>query len=352
MRLPRLFGLYAACTLSLAALALCDDNPCDEDNPCTEGCCSSISGVCGYGPDYCGPDACIEAASTNSTCSHLSECDPGVYPGWGTTWGTDYAAAENCPLNVCCSEYGFCGTTTDFCGTASVAEPVCSGSSATQKTIGYYEGWNLERSCQTMPPENIPVGGYTHINFAFLYIDPDLYTITPMAADQQDLYSRVVAMKKCNTDLEVWISIGGWDFNDPGSTQTLFSDLAASTSKQATFFASLIAFLETYGFDGVDLDWEYPGADDRGGVDADYDNYVSFLANLRAALDNESKSYGLTITLPSSYWYLQHFDVVNLVKHVDWVCRVGNPRFSSRMATHTYLLFCEQFNMMTYDLRE
>lgn len=86
-----------------------------------------------------------------------------------------------------------------------------------------------------MLPENIPVGGYTHINFAFLYIDPDLYTITPMAADQQDLYSRVVAMKKRNKDLEVWISIGGWDFNDPGSTQTLFSDLAASTSEQSTF---------------------------------------------------------------------------------------------------------------------
>lgn len=109
----------------------------------------------------------------------------------------------------------------------------------------------------------------------------------------------------------------------------------------------MIALLETYGFDGVDLDWEYPGADDRGGVDADYDNYVSFLANLRTALDNESKVYGSTITLPSSYWYLQHFDMVNLVKRVDWVCRVRNPRFLQCPPT---LTFCEQFNMMAYDL--
>lgn len=106
--------------------------------------------------------------------------------------GSEYAAAENCPLNVCCSEYGFCGTTTDFCGDSSVAEPVCSGTSATARTIGYYEGWNLERPCDTMPPSDIPVGGYTHLNFAFLYIDPDLYTITPMETSQQDLYAEGV----------------------------------------------------------------------------------------------------------------------------------------------------------------
>lgn len=158
-------------------------------------------------------------------------------------------------MNVCCSEFGFCGTTTDFCGDSSVAEPVCDGTSATKRTIAYYEGWNSERSCDTMPPEDIPIGGYTHLNFAFLYIDPDLYTITPMETSQQDLYSRVTALKKRKTDLKVWISIGGWAFNDPGSSASTFSNLAASKSKQSTFFDSLLNFLDKYGFDGVDLDW-------------------------------------------------------------------------------------------------
>ncbi|KAM0093788.1 hypothetical protein ACP6JD_002824 [Aspergillus fumigatus] len=237
-----------------------------------------------------------------------------------------YAKSENCPLNVCCSEYGFCGTTTGFCGDATVAEPVCDGTSATKKTIAYYEGWNSERACDTMPPENIPIGGYTHINFAFLYIDPDLYTIKPMETSQQELYSRVTALKKRKNGLEVWISIGGWAFNDPGPTANTFSELAASKSKQSTFFESLLSFLDKYGFDGVDLDWEYPVDAERGGSDADYDNYPTFLANLRSALDSADKGYGLTITLPSSYWYLQHFDVVKMAKSVDW------------------------FNMMTYDL--
>ncbi|KAH2284926.1 hypothetical protein KXW02_002191 [Aspergillus fumigatus] len=258
----------------------------------------------------------------------------GLAPSWlsvilGSTQAGEtsgYAKSENCPLNVCCSEYGFCGTTTGFCGDATVAEPVCDGTSATKKTIAYYEGWNSERACDTMPPENIPIGGYTHINFAFLYIDPDLYTIKPMETSQQELYSRVTALKKRKNGLEVWISIGGWAFNDPGPTANTFSELAASKSKQSTFFESLLSFLDKYGFDGVDLDWEYPVDAERGGSDADYDNYPTFLANLRSALDSADKGYGLTITLPSSYWYLQHFDVVKMAKSVDW------------------------FNMMTYDL--
>lgn len=106
-----------------------------------------------------------------------------------------------------------------------------------------------------MEPENIPVGGYTHIFFAFLYIDPGLYTITPMKSNQQGLYSRVVAMKKRKPGLKVWISIGGWDFNNEGSTYNTFSKLAASKANQATFFDSLLSFLDKYGFDGVDLDW-------------------------------------------------------------------------------------------------
>lgn len=64
---------------------------------------------------------------------------------------------------------------------------------------------------------------------------------------------------------------------------------------------------------------EYPVDSDRGGTDADYDNFPTFLANLRSALDSANKGYGLTITLPSSYWYLQHFDIVSMADSVDWV---------------------------------
>lgn len=87
--------------------------------------------------------------------------------------------------------------------------------------------------------------------------------------------------------------------NDPGPTRTTFSDLAKSTTAQDTFFESLITFMQSHSFDGVDLDWEYPVADDRGGIKEDFDNYVTLLRRLRERLNATGKKYGITLTLVS-----------------------------------------------------
>jgi chitinase len=106
-----------------------------------------------------------------------------------------------------------------------------------------------------MQPDEIPLGYYTHINFAFALIDPVTFNIAPMADSVAELYDDVTYLKARQPGLEVWISIGGWSMNDPGPYRTTFSDLAASTSAQANFFSSLITFMEKHGFDGVDVDW-------------------------------------------------------------------------------------------------
>lgn len=44
--------------------------------------------------------------------------------------------------------------------------------------------------------------------------------------------------------------------NDPDQpTASTFSKLAGSREAQSAFFSSLLSFLTTYGFDGVDIDW-------------------------------------------------------------------------------------------------
>ncbi|KAF7342007.1 putative class V chitinase [Mycena venus] len=63
-----------------------------------------------------------------------------------------------------------------------------------------------------------------------------------------------------------------------------------------------------------------------GGRPEDFANYPTFLKNLRNAFANAGHNYGLSITIPSSYWYMQHFDIVNIAQTIDW------------------------FNMMSYDL--
>lgn len=96
-------------------------------------------GVCGGGPDFCG-------ASCISQCDWKSECDPG--------WGIQWSNSSVCPLNVCCSTFGFCGMSPGFCGGNLAPSPDCGSNSKTAeaRTIGYYDGWNAQRPCGSKYP--------------------------------------------------------------------------------------------------------------------------------------------------------------------------------------------------------
>ncbi|KAM5436321.1 putative chitinase [Microsporum ferrugineum] len=84
--------------------------------------------------------------------------------------------------------------------------------------------------------EDIPLGYYTHINFAFA-LDPNIFRIAPMDPKTGSLYPQVTALKDRQPDLEVWIAVGGWAMNGPGPTRTTFSELAVSEFRQDSFQA-------------------------------------------------------------------------------------------------------------------
>jgi chitinase len=281
-------------------VSLVTSQTCSKSNPCEKGCCNKNK-YCGYGPDYCAPEVCVDGCQAKSDCR-------------STGWPGGYSLFDDCPLNVCCSKFGFCGTTPVFCGASKVQQPQCDAkaTSPMARVVGYYESWGPRRQCDQFQPESTPVGVYTHINFAFATIDPNTYQIRPGHMDDVSLYKKVAQLKGSDPELKVFIAIGGWTFNDPGPTRTVFSDIAASYVKQRDFIKSLIAFLSAFDFDGilnlfrecvhrliknlgVDLDWEYPSADDRGGRPEDSKNFPKFIANLKEALVSAGKP-GLSIT--------------------------------------------------------
>lgn len=171
------------------------------------------------------------------------------------------------------------------------------------------------RACNMYPPESISAETFTHINFAFALISED-FLIQEMSVNDNLLWQRTTALKQKNPALKVFLSIGGWSFNDP-PTQHIFSDLVASEANTNKFIANALSIMQAYSFDGLDIDWEYPVAAERGGVPADKTNYPIFMSRVKSAFT--SRGYGLTFTAPSSYWYLQHFDLSALLKSADWV---------------------------------
>ena len=55
----------------------------------------------------------------------------------------------------------------------------------------------------------IPLGVYTHINFAFASINPTTFEVVPGDPDDVDLYQQVTLLKGQQPDLKVFIAIGG-----------------------------------------------------------------------------------------------------------------------------------------------
>ncbi|KAL6910196.1 glycosyl hydrolases family 18 domain-containing protein [Trichoderma evansii] len=164
----------------------------------------------------------------------------------------------------------------------------------------------------------IPVNSLTHLNVAFGYISND-FRITNMDGVSSDLYRNVGNLKARNPNLKIVISLGGWAFSDPGPWRSVFPTMTSSSANRAIFIRNLLGFLSEYGYDGVDFDWEYPGADDRGGSDVDAANYVALLKELRAAITSSGHNYTVTFTAPTSYWHLRHFDIKNMASYVDWI---------------------------------
>jgi chitinase len=67
----------------------------------------------------------------------------------------------------------------------------------------------------------------------------------------------VRSLKSGNADLQIFVAIGGWTFSDNfTATQPLFGEIARDAAKRQTFANNVVSFMELYGFDGLDIDWD------------------------------------------------------------------------------------------------
>lgn len=100
---------------------------------------------------------------------------------------------------------------------------------------------------------------YQHLYYSFAGIDSLDFTITTTNGNDKEYWSKFTALKKKKPSLKTYISVGGWDVGGK-----VFSDMVRFPGTRKTFIDSAISMMTEYGFDGIDIDWEYPAADDRG----------------------------------------------------------------------------------------
>lgn len=124
---------------------------------------------------------------------------------------------------------------------------------------------------------------------------------------------------KALTGVKRILSFGGWSFSTDYDTFPIFRQGVTAGQRQ-TFANNVASFIVDNGLDGVDFDWEYPGAPDIPGIPPgnpdDGPNYLDFLRLVRAALPADKS---LAIAAPASYWYLKGFPIADIANVVDYI---------------------------------
>ncbi|XP_049790950.1 endochitinase-like [Schistocerca nitens] len=193
-----------------------------------------------------------------------------------------------------------------------------SGGERRGRVTCYFESWAVYRKRLRYGIEDIPGDMCTHIIYSFVGLNNvtwELQVLDEKLDVQDGGFENFTALRQEFPGVRLQVALGGWA--EGGHN---YSAMVGDPARRASLVRSAVAFLHRYGFDGFDVDWEYPGNAPRGGVPEDKDDFLCFMQELRAAFDAEGLGWELTMAVPLTEDKLRDgFHVPQLCSIVDAV---------------------------------
>gem|GEM_PF-763052 len=171
----------------------------------------------------------------------------------------------------------------------------------------------LHIGTRTINPYGLDLRGVDIVNLAFTVINNN--RIGLLYPNHADNFMMVRTLKESNPNLRVLVSVGGY------GTSPQFQAMASDPANRNIFVNDAVRFLKYFGFDGIDVDWEFPGME-AATRNADRKNFTALLSELRNALDSASrtdgKKYMLTIAAGAFDAYLSYTEPAKIAPLVDY----------------------------------
>ncbi|HAX73292.1 MAG TPA: chitinase [Firmicutes bacterium] len=224
-----------------------------------------------------------------------------------------------------------------------------------RKIVGYFPEWAYEsKEHNYFNVTDLQWESLTHIQYSFAMVDPDTNKITfgdEHAAIKEDFegydlsyngeeillddslsyqghFNVLQQMKKKFPDVKLLISVGGW-----AGSRGFYTMMDTDEGIQ-TFVDSAVQFIRDYGFDGVDIDFEFPSSTSQSGNPEDFDvseprrdtinaRYNVMIEKLREGIDKagqeDGKDYLLTAAVSASSWVLGGVESNDYADHLDFL---------------------------------
>lgn len=247
------------------------------------------------------------------------------------------------------------GTNTPYCKVYQADGREWLGQGRQRRIIGYFSGGR--HGADGTPyylVKNIPWSKVTHINYAFAWVENNRISVgpdgpnnpatgmtwpnVPGAEMDESLpyrghFNQLTKYKRLHPRVKTLIAVGGWAESRGFYTMTTNADGTVNQAGINTFADSVVDFLDRYGFDGVDIDFEYPTALDETGNPADWSvarprrkglpaAYTALMKTLREKLDRagaaKDRYYLLTSASSSSGFLVRGMENHKALRYQDF----------------------------------
>ncbi|MGL5328168.1 MAG: glycosyl hydrolase family 18 protein [Peptostreptococcaceae bacterium] len=224
-----------------------------------------------------------------------------------------------------------------------------------RKIVGYFPEWAYKsKEHNYFNVTDLQWDSLTHIQYSFATVDPETNKIAlgdKVAALEEEFegmdlsyngekieldaslpykghFNLLQQMKKQFPNVKLLMSVGGW----AGSRG--FYTMMDTDEGIDTFVQSCVDFVRQYGFDGIDIDFEFPSSTSQSGNPEDFDvseprrdtineRYNVMMKKLNKALDEaaakDNTEYLLTAAVSASSWVLGGVQSNEYAKELDFL---------------------------------